>query len=102
MKADGSITTDREDPEHLVAVAEILHENWERHQEYKKMYHAALEEQLQQEGEQGLLPMEHFRRSRDAADASVKLILCARAEWPADFDYSGKSYEEGYANYGFL
>jgi hypothetical protein len=96
MKADGSITADREDPEHPAAVDEIRHQNWERYQEYKKMYSAAFEEQMEQEGEQGVLPMQHYRSSRDAADASVKLILCARADWPADFDYSGRSYEGGY------
>lgn len=96
MKADGSITTDREDPEHPAAVDEIRHQNWERYQEYKKMHSAAFEEQMEQEGEQGASLTQHTRSSWEAADASVKLILCARADWPADFDYSGKSYEGGY------
>ena len=97
MKADGSITTDTEDPEHPVAVAaaaeKTRQENRARYQEYKKMYLAAFEELRPQKIEQGVELMQHWQSVREAAAAAVKLILCARADWPVDFDYSGKSYQ---------
>jgi hypothetical protein len=103
MKADGSIITDREDPEHPVAAAvaadEIRHQNWVRYQEYKKMYRAAFQDLRQQEGEQGMRAAGHWLPVWEAAAASVKLILCAQADWPADFDYSGESYQGGGGGY---
>ena len=95
MKADGSITMNREDAEHPAAAEQTRHQNWERYEEYKKMHSAAFEEIRQQERKQGVTAAQHWQSAQEAAASSVKLILCARADWPADFDYSGKSYEGG-------
>ena len=95
IKADGSITTNREDAEHPAAAEQIRHQNWDRYEEYKKMHSAAFEEIRQRGKKQGVTAAQHWQSAQEAAAASVKLILCARADWPADFDYSGKSYEGG-------
>ena len=86
MKADGSITTNREDAEHPAAAEQIRHQNWERYEEYKKMHSAAFQEFRQRGREQGVAVAQHWQSAQEAAAASVKLILCARADWPADFD----------------
>lgn len=95
LKADGTLSMDRADPEHPAEAERTRQLNWDRYQEYTALCNAAFKENLQKDAQQGVPAAKLAEAAREGAIASVQQILQARTDWPATFDYSGLSYKWG-------
>jgi len=95
LKADGTLSMDRADPEHPAAAERTRQLNWDRYQEYTELCNAAFKEILQKDAQQGVPASKLAEAARAEATASVQQNVQARADWPTTFDYSGQSYKSG-------